>query len=115
MRRLSSELDLSRTGVHRILHDIGEFSYKIQVLQKLSPNDFFSVSNSVKGLSHNSMRMTLACPDGGGQMSATYNWIDKLTSKTSDSEGGRNQTNMMSALYTTRESQSGVLYRLMPS
>jgi len=39
VRRLSSELDLSIRSVHTMLKDINAFSYKIQVFQKLNPND----------------------------------------------------------------------------
>ncbi len=40
IRRLSRELDLSPTSVFHMVHDIGAYSYKIQVMQKLTPNDF---------------------------------------------------------------------------
>ena len=38
-RRLSKELGISRSSVNRMIKDIGAFSYKIQILQSLQPQD----------------------------------------------------------------------------
>ena len=38
-RRLSKELGISRSSVNRMIKDIGAFSYKIQILQTLQPQD----------------------------------------------------------------------------
>ena len=40
IRRMSRELNISKTGVHLLLHELGCFSYRIQIFQKLTLNDF---------------------------------------------------------------------------
>ena len=39
VRRRSSQIGVSRSSLHRMLHEEGKFPYKIQLVQELQPND----------------------------------------------------------------------------